>query len=62
MDQMLQSAGGGAVTGDAKRPETEGSGRDVFGEMLQPGVKLGEAYQRELEELVRRFTPETRRS
>jgi hypothetical protein len=62
MDQMMQSVGGGAVTGDAKRPETEASGRDVFGEMFQPGVKLGEAYQRELEELVRRFTPETRRS
>jgi hypothetical protein len=62
MDRMMQSAGGGAMTGDAKRPETEASGREVFAEMFEPGVKLGEAYQRELEELVRRFAPDTRRS
>lgn len=62
MADMAKTAGGGALAGDASRPETEPSGRDLFGEMFEPGLKLGEAYQRELAGLFERMRPETRRN
>ncbi len=62
MADMAKTTGGGALAGDASRPETEPSGRDLFGEMFEPGRKLGEAYQRELAGLFDRIRPETRRS
>jgi hypothetical protein len=62
MGEMMKSAGGGAVTGTGARPETEASGRDLFGEMFEPGLRLSEAYQREMESLMARLRPDTTRS
>jgi hypothetical protein len=62
MGEMMKTAGGGAVTGNAERPETEPSGRDVFGDLFEPGLRLSEAYQREIEATLERFRPETSRS
>lgn len=62
MADMTKAAGGGALAGDASRPETQPSGRDMFGEMFEPGLKLGEAYQREMAGLFERMRPSTTRS
>jgi hypothetical protein len=53
--------GGGAMAGDATKPETEPEGADVFGEMFEPGLRLSEAYQREIEALLARHRPEIKR-
>ena len=56
---MMRTMGGGAAAGapdKAARP----TGRDVFGEMLEPGLRLGEAYQREVEAMLERLRPETK--
>jgi hypothetical protein len=45
-----------------ERPEAKASGPDVFGELFEPGLRLGEAYQREMEALLDRLRPETSRS
>jgi hypothetical protein len=62
MADMMKVAGGGAMTGDASRPETEPSGRDLFGEMFETGLRTHEAYQREVEALVERLRPPTTRN
>jgi hypothetical protein len=59
---MMKNAGGGAVTGAAESSETEASGEKLFGELLEPGVRLSEAYRREMEALLSRLQPSTRRS
>jgi hypothetical protein len=61
MGEMARTAGGGALAGDASQPGTEPSGRDVFGEMFESGVRASEAYQREMEALLERMRPETSR-
>jgi hypothetical protein len=43
-------------------PEARASGPDVFGELFEPGRRLGEAYQREVEALLDRLKPPTTRS
>lgn len=45
----------GAPIGPAGEPRADISGRDLFGEMLEPGLRLSEAYQREMEALVERL-------
>ena len=46
----------------AEGPEAKASGPDVFGELFEPGLRLGEAYQREMEALLDRLRPATSRS
>jgi hypothetical protein len=61
MGDMARTAGGGALAGDASQPETEPSGRNVFGDMFESGLRAGEAYQREMEALLDRMRPDTKR-
>ena len=62
MSEMMKTAGGGAMTATGERPETKASGRDLFGEMFEPGLRLSEAYSREMEAVLQRLPLETRRS
>ena len=61
-----QKAMGEAITsaqhGKDGRPEAQASGRDVFGDMFEPGLRLSQAYQREMEALLERLRSETSRS
>jgi hypothetical protein len=57
---MMKSAGGGAGAGGAQAPEAEASGENVFGEMFEPGLRLSDAYRREMEMAVERLRPTTR--
>jgi hypothetical protein len=59
---MMKNAGGGAVTGAEKSPAQEASGEKLFGELLEPGVRLSEAYRREMEALLSGLQPSTTRS
>lgn len=59
---MMKGAGGGAVAGEKQSPETTASGESIFGELLEPGLRLGEAYRREMEKLVERSRSDTSRS
>ena len=53
---MLEQISKGAMPRPApEKPHI--SGMDVFGEMLEPGLRFGEAYQRELEAIFERFRP-----
>ena len=62
MGEMMKTAGGGAVTGTGERPEAKTSGRDLFGELFEPGRRFGEAYQREMEAMLGRLRSDTTRS
>lgn len=57
--QMTKTAGTGGAA--AKRPGGEPTGRDVFGDMFEPGLRLGEAYQREMEAVLDRLRPDAKR-
>ena len=61
-----QKAVGEAMKGPAaaagEGPGAGAPGQNVFGELLEPGLRLGEAYQREVEAMLDRLRPETRRS
>lgn len=59
---MLKSAGGGAPAGEMKTPAAGASGADIFGELFEPGLRVSEAYRREMEKLVARAFPATSRS
>ena len=59
--QALGQMAKGAAAG-TERPEAQASGRNVFGEMFEPGLRLSEAYQREVEATLDRLRPDTRRS
>jgi hypothetical protein len=61
MAQMAKSAGGGATAG-TERPEAGASGQNPFGDMLEPGLRFGEAYRREMETLVERLRSDAKRS
>jgi len=52
MGEMMKS--GGAPPG-AAASGVGASGRDLFGEMFEPGVRLSEAYRKEMEALLDRF-------
>lgn len=41
-------------------PQTPGS--NLFGDMFEPGLRLSQAYQREMEAVLDRLRPETGRS
>jgi hypothetical protein len=56
LGQMAKGAGG------TEKPEAQASGRNVFGEMFEPGLRLSEAYQREIEATLDRLRPDTKRS
>ena len=61
VSEMAKMMGGGGATGEADKGAGP-TGRDVFGEMLEPGFRLGEAYQREMEAMLARLRSETKRS
>ena len=58
MEGML---GGGAGAGQerpekpAAAPQTPRSGKDIFGDMLEPGRRMGEAYQKNMESIFDQF-------
>lgn len=54
--QAMQTMGGAAAA--TQRPPASGAG--LFGDMFEPGIKLGEAYQREVEATLSRMRPEGR--
>jgi hypothetical protein len=54
--QAMKTMGGAA----AAAPQGSASGSSLFGEMFEPGMKLGEAYQREIEAILNRTRPESR--
>ncbi len=54
---MMAGIGGGALAGDAGEA-AQPTGRDVFGEMFEPGLRLSEAYQREMEAMLERLRPD----
>jgi hypothetical protein len=47
--------------GRSNAPDAPLSGRDLFGEMFDSGVRLSEIYRRELEALMRRAATPPRR-
>ncbi len=51
-----------ADPGRTERPQAGASGRDVFGEMFEPGIRLSEAYRREMDAVLERLRPATKRS
>lgn len=56
-EKNARAAGGAADKEEARKPRL--SGADVFGEMIEPGLRIGEAYQRELEAIFERFKPKS---
>lgn len=58
MEEML---GGGAKAGQerpqkpAAAPEMPRSGKDIFGDMLEPGRRMGEDYQKNMESIFDQF-------
>ena len=56
--EMAKTMGGGTATGDADKGGAAPTGRAIFGEMLDPGLRLGETYQREMEAVLERLKPE----
>jgi hypothetical protein len=62
MAEMMKSAGAAAGTADGKEAGPTASGRDLFGDMFEPGLRLGEAYQREMEAIFARLRPEAKGS
>ncbi len=42
---------------DPAMPQNASSGADLFGDMFEPGIRLGEAYQREMEAILNRTRP-----
>jgi hypothetical protein len=62
MAEMMKSAGAAAGTADGKEAGPTPSGRDLFGDMFEPGLRLGEAYQREMEAIFARLRPEAKGS
>ena len=50
--QAGQVMGGGALTGNASQQETTVTGREAFGEMLEPGLRASESYLRAINELM----------
>jgi hypothetical protein len=61
MGEVVKAAGGAAGPRNGKRPEGEPTGRDIFGEMFEPGLRLSEAYQREMEAMLDRLRPAAKR-
>jgi len=59
---MMKTTGGGVATGTAGSPEAKASGEALFGEIFEPGRKLGDAYQRAMEDVLTQVRPETKRS
>ena len=59
---MMKTAGGGATPGETATPEAKASGAAIFGELFEPGMRLGESYLREVEKLVGSGRPGTSRS
>jgi hypothetical protein len=55
--QRAMSAAMSAADDTGPKSPMPKSGPDLFGEMFEPGRRLGEAYQREMEALLRRFGP-----
>jgi hypothetical protein len=58
ISEMTKATG---APGTAKRPGAEPTGHDVFGDMFEPGQRLSEAYQREMEAVLERLRPDTKR-
>jgi hypothetical protein len=56
MEQMM---GGGAGQEQPQKPaaapQTPRSGKDIFGDMLEPGRRMGEAYQKNMESIFDQF-------
>jgi hypothetical protein len=50
--QAGQVMGGGALAGNAAQPASAATGRDAFGDMLEPGPRVSEAYLRAIEDLI----------
>lgn len=57
MGQMMKNAGGPGAT----QPGAPVSGSAVFGDMFEPGLRLSEAYGREMEALLERLRAEAPR-
>jgi len=55
MAEMMKAAG---MPGGAGGKQPAVSGREMFGEMFEPGLRLSEAYQREMEALIGRMPPQ----
>jgi hypothetical protein len=45
-----------------KRSGAQASGQQVFGEMLEPGLRLSEAYRREMDAILARLWPDAKGS
>jgi hypothetical protein len=55
---MLEAGMPGAAGRDAKKGgAAPPSASDLFGEMLEPGIRLSEAYQRQVAEMLERMLP-----
>ncbi len=52
----------GAQGANESRPEGNATSAGVFGDMFEPGLRLSQTYQRELEALLDRLRPQTPRS
>lgn len=59
---MMRTVGGGAISGAGETPEDRPAGETAFGELFEPGRRVNEAYQREIEALLSRFSPGATRS
>lgn len=53
---------GAAAAAGGEKPGAGAPSQNVFGEMFESGLRLGETYQREVEAMLDRLRPETRRS
>ena len=58
MKKMAEAAGAGLGTaGAAGGPAAKAPGSDLFGELFEPGVRIGKAYQRQMETMLERQRP-----
>lgn len=55
MTGVVGSSGAGKPAGGA-------TGQNLFGEMFEPGMRMSETYQREMEAMLRRFRPDQKSS
>jgi len=58
LTETMNASGVSDLGTGAKGPAV--SGRDLFGDMFEPGLLLNEAYQREMEALINRMRPEAK--
>ena len=60
MGEMMKNAGAAAGTADGRPAGGTPSGPDMFGDMFEPGLRLSEAYAREMEAIVARMRPDAK--